>query len=99
MRSKKPADANESQIGNLFAKYKQLLKPPQASVEKECIEVIKEITGFTLKPEQVSYTVSNRTLYLQVPSVLKSELKSQYPTILSQLKSRLTAAHSPTTIL
>lgn len=99
MREKKPADANESQIGNLLLKYKKHLKPPQASVEKECIEVIKEVTGFLLKEGQVKYTVSSRTLHLQVPSVLKSELKAQYPNILLALKSRLTAAHSPTTIL
>lgn len=99
MRKLKPADDNESQIGNLLLRYKKHLKPPQASVEKEAIEVIQEITGFLLKVDQVTYTVSSRTLHLQIPSLLKSELKPQYPNILLTLKSRLTAAHSPTTIL
>lgn len=99
MRKKKPVDTNDSQIGNLLLKYKKNLKPPQASVEKECIEVIKEVTNFLLKADQVEYTVSNKTLYLQIPSLLKSELKPQYPNILLALKNRLGAAHSPTTIL
>lgn len=99
MRKKKPADTNESQIGNLLLRYKKHLKPPQASVEKECVEVIKEITNFLLKDNQVKYTVSSRTVHLQIPSLLKSELKAQYPNILLALKNRLGAAHSPTTIL
>lgn len=99
MRIKKPADNNESQIGNLLLRYKKHIRPPQASVEKDCIEVIKEITGFQLKVDQVTYTVSNKTVHLQIPSVLKSEIKAQYPIILLTLKNRLTAAHSPTTIL
>ncbi len=87
------------QIGDLFEKYKTRLKVPQASVEKECIVVIKEVTGFELTREQVSYTVSTRVIHLQIPSVLKSELRFHQAAILEQLKHRLGKDGCPNAIL
>lgn len=76
-------------VGDLFESYKKRLKAPQATVEKTFIEVTKEVTGFTLQKSQVSYTVSTRTISLQVPSILKSELSFQYEAILKQLEQTL----------
>lgn len=96
---KKDPTLNTSQLGNLLARYKTLLKPPQASVEKECLVVIKEVSGIQLTPQQVSYTVSTRTLIIKAPSVLRSELKFHHTAILQNLKTRLGENTTPTTII
>lgn len=98
MKKKNP---NESvhQLGNLLARYKAILKPPQASVEKECLMVIKEVSGIELLPHQVSYTVSTRTLVLKTPSLLRSELMLHRQAILTELKKRLGEKGSPDTLL
>lgn len=59
---------------DLFEKYKTILKPPQATVEKECAAVIEEVVGITVSADKLSYTPSNKTLALKVPSVLKQEI-------------------------
>jgi len=86
-------------IGDLFAKYKEHFKAPQASVEKEFIIVVKEVTGFELKPEQVTYTVSTRIISLQVPSLLKNELKFKQAEILNRLSNRLGKKSCPKLVL
>ena len=50
----------------------------RVDLEKVFIEVVKDITGFDLKPEMVSYTVTTRTIGLQVSSLVKSELKFKH---------------------
>lgn len=82
-------------VGDLFERYKTRFKAPQASVEKVCLQVIKEVAGYDLSMSQVTYVVSTRTLSLQVPSILKSELKFHYVSILRILKTRLGSAGSP----
>ena len=83
------------QIGDLFLKYKKTLKPPQKTVEKACLDKIFIITGFKLNPEQITYTLSTRTVFLKVPSILKSEIKFHYQTILDDLEKELGKANSP----
>jgi hypothetical protein len=97
----KKKDPNESmhQLGNLLLKYKSLLKPPQASVEKECITAITHVTGITLLPHQVSYTVATKTLILKAPSLVRSELMLRRGDILEECKRRLGEKGSPETIL
>ncbi|MCA9356956.1 hypothetical protein H6784_03780 [Candidatus Nomurabacteria bacterium] len=85
-------------IGDLFERYKKHFKAPQASVEKECVLVIKEITGFDVSFDQIEYTVSTRSLYLKVPSILKSELKFHHPSILKLLVERLGVDVAPKNI-
>jgi hypothetical protein len=98
MRKKDPSD-NDRQLGRLLERYKTLLKPPQASVEKECITVIEEITGIALRPHQVHYTVTSRTLTIKAPSILRSELSLHRTDILVALKNRLGEGSAPTTII
>ncbi len=76
-------------VGDFFERYRARLKPPQASVEKECILVIKEVSGFEILPNQIVYTVSTKTISLQVPSIVKSELRFHHSVILSELEKRL----------
>ena len=86
-------------IGDLFEKYRTKFKAPQASVEKACIEVIKEVTGFDVTLDQVTYTISTRTIYIQAPSILKSELRFHYTEIIKKLEDELGKDGSPQTIL
>ena len=86
-------------IGDLFEKYRERFKAPQASVEKACIQVIKDITGFDVTIEQITYTVSTRTVSLQVPSILKSELRFHHTEILKKLEEKLGKDTAPKTIL
>lgn len=85
-------------LGDLFERYRTRIKAPQASVEKECLIVIKELTQFDLELSQVEYTVSTRTLSLRVPSVLRTEILLKKPEILERLKSHLGADSCPTYI-
>jgi hypothetical protein len=86
---KKDPTLNIQQLGNLLDRYKRHLKPPQASVEKECIYIIKELYGFVILPQQVSYSVSTKTLHIKTPSIMRSELVMKYPEIIHELKQRL----------
>lgn len=85
-------------LGDLFERYRTRIKAPQASVEKECLLIIKELTQFDLELSQVEYTVSTRTLSLRVPSVLRTEILLKKPEILERFKSHLGADSCPTYI-
>ncbi len=87
------------QLGELFSKYKNHFKPPQATIEKTAIEIIKKITGFDINTNQITYTPNTRTLNLKIPSVLKSELKIHYPEIIKKLKQELGEKDTPLVIL
>ena len=99
MRPKKDPTGNINQLGNLLERYLKVLKPPQASVEKECIEVIKEITTLELKPHHIKYTVGSKTISITAPSILRSELRRFHPEIIQELQKRLGAQNAPTTII
>ncbi|MCD5381615.1 MAG: hypothetical protein LR008_03510 [Candidatus Pacebacteria bacterium] len=86
-------------VGDLFAKYHTRFKAPQATVEKACVEVVKDVTGFDIEKSQVVYKVGTKTLSLQIPSILKSEMKLSFPLILKKLEERLGENKSPKTIL
>lgn len=86
-------------IGGLFEKYKKLLKPPQSSVEKAFQRILEETTNFTLTTDQITYTVSTKTLYIQAPSIIKSEIQLKKPQLLSLLAKELGVENCPKTIL
>jgi len=86
-------------LGDLFARYKKTLKAPQASIEKEALVVIEEVTTIKLSIDQINYTVSTRTLALNIPSVVKSELRLKQKNILQELETRLGRDSAPKTIL
>jgi hypothetical protein len=96
---KKDPNKNNNQLGNLIERYKKILKPPQASVEKEAIVVIEKVTNIRLLPHQITYTVSSKTLFVKAPSIIRSELKVYHPTIIKELQAHLGAQNSPHTIL
>ena len=86
-------------VGDLFEKYRTRMVAPQATVEKVCIEVVAEVAGVTLTEKQVSYTVATRTVSLQVPSVVKSELRFHHEAILSNLRRRIGKTNCPEVIM
>lgn len=86
-------------ISSLFERYQKILVPPQASVEKRVAEIICEITTLTVRPDQVSYSVGSKTISLQVPSIVKSELQHHKATILIRLESEMGVKNAPKTIL
>jgi predicted metal-dependent phosphoesterase TrpH len=96
---KKPAERNKQQLGNLLARYKERFKPPQASVVKECIEVIESVTGIILEQKHLTYTVSSRTVVVQTSSLIRSELKTHHSAITTELQKRLGAHNAPTVII
>ena len=85
-------------ISDLFLRYKTVIQPPQSSVINDFIIVCEEVTGYTITAEQCSYTVATKTIYLQTPSVLKSELLRQKPALLTQLTKKL-GKHAPIEIV
>lgn len=86
-------------IKDLFSKYRQTLIAPQKTVELEVIRVVGELTGLTLKEDQVTYTVASRTLGITAPSLIRQELKLHHKHILSELKKRLGVKNAPEQIL
>jgi hypothetical protein len=98
MKRKDPS-FNTQQLGNLLERYKRIFTPPQASVEKVAIEVIKKITQFELLPTQIHYNVGNRNLILTVPSLFRSEIKLKQSDILIELEKRLGSKNTPRNIL
>ena len=96
---KKPTAENGQQLGNLLAHYKERFKPPQASVVKECIEVIESVSGIVLEQKHLTYTVSSRTLVVHASSMIRSELKTHQDKITTELQKRLGAHSAPKVIL
>jgi len=85
-------------VSSLFDRYRTLLVPPQASVEKRTAEIICELTPLQVTASQITYSVGSRTLSLQVPSVVKSELQRHKSAILAQLEKEMGVKNSPKTI-
>jgi hypothetical protein len=96
---KKSPTNNEQQLGNLLARYKDHFKPPQASVVKECLEVIQDVTGIVLEQKHLTYMVSNKTLTVQTSSLIRSELKTKHQVITKELEKRLGAHNAPKVII
>ena len=86
-------------VGDLFKKYQLHFKPPQATVEKAFVEAVLKVAGFKIDKKSVSYTVSTKTIGLNVPSILKSELRFKHEDILKELRQVLGDKEAPTTIL
>ncbi|MEY2665462.1 MAG: hypothetical protein RLZZ480_567 [Candidatus Parcubacteria bacterium] len=96
---KKDPTENSHQLGNLLARYKNLFKPPQASIEKEFIAAVEMVCGITLLPHQVEYKVTSKTIIIKAPSLLRSELLLHRDSVLREVTSRVGVSSAPQTIL
>lgn len=86
-------------ISTLFDKYKNTLRAPQGSVINTFCEVVDELIGVRVKKEQVSYNTYNKTIVLNSPGVIKSEIKINKKEILNHLKGRLGVGSAPKDII
>jgi len=82
-------------LRDLFAKYKKTLIAPQKTVELEVLRVVGELTQIKLKEEQISYTVSSRTVAIKAPGLMKQEIKMKHGQIMDELEKRLGKKNSP----
>ncbi len=86
-------------LSDLFSKYKNTLIAPQGSVINTFCEVVYETLDISLNKTQIKYNVHNKTIILNTPSVLKSEIKLHQKDILNHLKGRLGVDNAPKDIL
>jgi len=85
-------------VSDLFEKYKARFKPPQRSMINEVVEVITDITGLKIKPEQIKYSVHTKVISLAVPAVIKQEIIFKHDEIIIHLKARLGEYNAPSLI-
>lgn len=86
-------------ISDLFAKYRETIQPPQASVERSVCAAVMQVTKITLTNEMVTFKVSERVIYLQAPSVIKSEVRRKELEILIVVQKELGVHRAPLRIL
>ncbi len=89
MQKRKRGTDGIVKISNLFQKYATILKAPQGTVIKNFIEVIQEIFGVTLRPDQCAYSVTSRTLTVRISGTIKTEITLQKKKIFSMMEERL----------
>lgn len=86
-------------ISDLFDRYKNRLRAPQKTVTTIAQQIIAQSIGITLTDKQISYTPATRILYINAPSILKTEIKTREPHIISELQKALGTRSAPNTIL
>ncbi len=96
---KKQRGGDVKKIGDLFGKYKNILKAPQGVVISAFIEVVDDVLGIKIPKECVSYTVYNKTLTLRISGPLKTEILLKKQEILTHVKGRVGQKSSPKVIL
>lgn len=98
-RSKKKGGHQITHVSNLFTKYLKVLKAPQGTVVKACIEVIHEVYGFNVRKDQCVYQTSTKTLTLHLNGPLKSEIALNKKVILEEIGKRIGVENAPKNIL
>jgi hypothetical protein len=96
---KKQRGGDVTKVGDLFEKYKRILKAPQGVVVDAFIEVVSDIIGIEIPKESISYTVHNKTLTLRISGSLKSEIFLHKKEILTHMKGRIGQQSVPKIIL
>ncbi len=85
--------------GDLFAKYRNVLKAPQGSVIDAAVEVIFDVTGITITKDKCRYTVTTRTLATGAPAIVVHEVRRHEAEIIDHLKGRLGVESAPVRII
>lgn len=86
-------------ITNLFDSYRKRLVAPKRSVIEAFVEVVADLYGFTVMPEEVLYTPASRTLSLRTAGPLKTEILFRKEEILTHLMGRLGQKSAPSDII
>lgn len=90
---------NIKKVSDLFAKYKQRLVAPEASVITAFVEVVNDLIGLDINPKKVNYNPSTKILVINGGGPLKSEIKLHQKEILTHLKGRLGEKSAPINII
>jgi len=90
---------NIKKVGDLFAKYKQRLVAPEASVVNAFVEVVQELLELDINPKKVSYNPATKVISINGGGPLKSEIKLNQQDILIHLKGRLGEKSAPKSII
>jgi len=94
-----PRGEGIKQLSQLFEKYKNTLKAPQASVVNAFCEVVKDLLDIEIDKERIQYNPIKKQLVLNIPGVIKSEIQLHQKEILDHLKGRLGVGSSPKNII
>jgi hypothetical protein len=86
-------------LGDLFAKYQQTLRAPEASVCAVAAEVVHDVIGITVAATQFSYTPSSKLLTLKTKGPVKTEILLMKEEILVHLRGRLGPSNAPRDII
>lgn len=76
-------------VSGLFEKYKKTLIAPQSSVVTVFTEVVSDVCKINLKKNQVTYSVTSKTITLQTPSIIKHEILRVQQEVLDHCRGRL----------
>ncbi len=96
---KKQRGSDIKKVGDLFEKYRQVLKAPQGVVVDSFVEVVSDLIGIEISKDRISYTVHNKTLTLQISGSLKTEILLRKEEIFTHMKGRIGKQSTPKTIL
>lgn len=86
-------------ISDLFAKYKNSLIAPEASVIEAFIEVVDDLCGIKLTKKVVTYQPATKVLSITGKAALRSEIKLHESEIITHLKGRLGSKNAPKVII
>ncbi len=86
---KKQRGGDITKVGDLFDKYKKILRAPQGIVTGAFIEVVSDLIGIEIPKERISYSVHNKTLTMRISGPLKTEILLNKKEILTHMKGRI----------
>lgn len=94
-----PRGEGIKKLSNLFDKYKNTLIAPERSVKQVFCEVVKDLYGWDVPFEVITYTPSSKTLSIQSSGALKSEIQIHHQEIITHMKGRLGERSAPKKII
>jgi len=96
---KKQRGGEITKVGDLFDKYKHVLRAPQKVTTNAFIEVVSDLIGIEIPKERISYSVHNKTLTLRISGPLKTEILLHKKEILIHMQGRVGRQSVPKVIL
>lgn len=96
---KKQRGGDIKKVGDLFDKYKRILRAPQGVVTDAFIEVVSDLVGIEIPKERLTYTTHNKTLTMRISGPLKTEILLKKKEILLHMKGRIGEKSVPKVLL
>ncbi len=98
-RNKEEKHTGTVQIGSLFEKYKQRLRPPQGIVISAFCTIVSLELGVVLAPAMVRYNVHSRLLSITTSGPYKTEILIRRRRILALCRETLGELGAPEQIV